>query len=79
MTEFSVEGGAVRATHRIYPILSDNQLTNYQPRFLTEPEFAAFAALLSATSRWDAATRAAVTPGRDANGPYLELTDVARR
>lgn len=79
MTDFTLEGGKVQARHRIYPLLSDNQLTNYQPRYLTEPEFSAFAALLAAKSNWDEATRAAVKPGRDDIGPFLELSEPARR
>jgi len=79
MTDFTIEGDQLKTKHRLYPILSDNQLTNYQPRFLTDPEFSAFAALLAGKSNWDAQTRAAVKPGRDEIGCFLELSEPKAR
>ena len=47
--------------HRVYPIVSDNQLTGYQPRFVTETELSAVDALLAEKSGWDSAARAAAS------------------
>jgi hypothetical protein len=54
--------------------VSDNQLTGYQPRFVTEAELETIETLLAEKSGWDAAARAAVQRGADESGPYLEFS-----
>jgi poly(3-hydroxybutyrate) depolymerase len=74
VVDFTMKDGRVETALRVYPIVSDNQLTGYQPRFVTETELSAVDALLAEKGAWDAATRAAVKRGRDDIGPWLEFT-----
>lgn len=74
VVDFSFKDGRLQTGLRVYPIVSDNQLTGYQPRLVTEIEMSAVDALLATKSGWDAATRAAVKRGTDDIGPYLEFT-----
>jgi len=73
VVDFSVKQGRLKTGLRVYPILSDNQITSYQPRFVTEPEFSAIDALLAEASGWDKPTGAAVKRGKDEIGRYLEF------
>jgi hypothetical protein len=74
VVDFSRKDGRLQTSLRVYPIVSDNQLTGYQPRFVTETELSAVDALLAEKSGWDAAARAAVRRGVDEIGPWLEFT-----
>lgn len=72
--DFSIQDGRVRVGLRAYPIVSDNQLTGYQPRFVTEDELKSIESMLAEKSGWDAAVREAVKRGADECGPFLEFT-----
>ena len=74
VVDFSMDNGRLQTNLRIYPIVSDNKLTNYQPRFLTEAELGVIDALLAEKSHWNAASRAAVKSGKDDIGCYLEFS-----
>jgi UDP-N-acetylmuramoyl-tripeptide--D-alanyl-D-alanine ligase/cyanophycin synthetase/poly-gamma-glutamate synthesis protein (capsule biosynthesis protein) len=74
VVDLSMAGDRPQTRIRAYPIVSDNQVTGYQPRFVTEAELSTIDSLLAEKSGWDAATRAAVKPGKDECGPYLEFT-----
>jgi poly-gamma-glutamate capsule biosynthesis protein CapA/YwtB (metallophosphatase superfamily) len=58
---------------RLYPILSDNDATNYQPRLVTEEEFALAEDLLLRRSPIPRQLREGMTAGRDAIGRYFEI------
>ncbi|MCA8881314.1 MAG: CapA family protein [Rhodobacteraceae bacterium] len=55
-------------TLRLYPIVSDNRITDYRPRFTTEDEFDQVREMLVARSRG-----APIGEGRDRHGRYLKL------
>jgi poly(3-hydroxybutyrate) depolymerase len=74
VVDFSVQQDRLKTGLRVYPIVSDNQLTGYQPRFVTETELATIEARLAEKSGWDASARAAVKRGADECGPFLEFT-----
>ena len=73
VVDFSMKAGRLRTGFRVYPTVSDNQITHYQPRFVTETELSAIDALLAEKSGWDAPARAAVKRGHDEVGYYLEF------
>jgi len=73
MVDFSFVEGRLRALPRVYPIVSDNMITGYQPRPVTEEEMTTVESLLAEKSGWDAATRGVVRRGKDDVGPYLEF------
>jgi poly-gamma-glutamate capsule biosynthesis protein CapA/YwtB (metallophosphatase superfamily) len=73
VVDFSLMKGRPHATLRIYPILSDNKITNYQPRFLNEEEMSALNALLAEKGHWDAAARSAVKQEKDEIGYSIVL------
>jgi poly-gamma-glutamate capsule biosynthesis protein CapA/YwtB (metallophosphatase superfamily) len=72
MTLSTASGGLSRSL-RLYPILSDNTLTQYQPRFVTPAEFEAVMALLVEHSPEGERLRDQAITGRDDAGLYLEL------
>jgi poly-gamma-glutamate capsule biosynthesis protein CapA/YwtB (metallophosphatase superfamily)/poly(3-hydroxybutyrate) depolymerase len=74
MIDFSMANGKLHAVPRIYPIVSDNQATGYQPHPVSEEELGTIESLLAEKGAWDAATRSAVKRGKDAVGPYLEFS-----
>ncbi len=73
VVDFSMKDGHLQTGLRVYPTVSDNQITAYQPRFVTETELSAVDALLAEKSGWDASARAAVKRGKDEIGYYLEF------
>ncbi|MDB6004029.1 MAG: Mur ligase, middle domain protein [Prosthecobacter sp.] len=73
VVDFSTKDGRLQTGLRVYPILSDNQITGYQPRFVTAQELGEINALLGEKSGWDAAARGAVKQGRDDIGSFLEF------
>jgi len=79
VVDFSMDDGRLHANLRVYPIVSENKVTNYQPRFLAVDELSMVETLLSEKSRWDIATRAAVRNGKDAIGYYLDFSNLHNR
>lgn len=78
VVNFSIDKGVLHESFRIYPIVSDNRITNYQPRFLSEEELSAVDGLLSEKSHWDTEARAAVKRGKDDIGWYIEFSNPHR-
>jgi hypothetical protein len=74
VVDFSRKGGHLQTSLRVYPIVSDNQLTAYQPRFVTEAELSDVEVLLSARSGGNATARAVMRQGKDEIGRYLEFS-----
>ena len=74
VVDFSIDDNGLQTDLRVYPIVSDNKLTNYQPRFLSGVELRVVDALLAEKSRWNAADRAAVKSGKDDVGFYLQFS-----
>ena len=73
IVDFSLQDGHLQTVVRAYPIVSDNQLTGYQPRFVTESELKTIETQLAEKSNWDKRVRAVVQRGSDDFGPYLEF------
>jgi poly-gamma-glutamate capsule biosynthesis protein CapA/YwtB (metallophosphatase superfamily) len=66
-------GGKPARSLKLYPMLSDNRLTDYQPRLLEEPEFADAYRQLSERAA-DAAEFARLAPvGQDQFGRFISL------
>jgi hypothetical protein len=57
----------------LYPIVSDNRLTDYQPRFVTDEEFAEVVALLGEQCPDPEDFAHTASAGRDEHGHYLEI------
>jgi hypothetical protein len=74
VAELTPREGRWQLSLRGYPILSDNQVTGYQPRFVTEKELVDIETLLAEKSGWNATVRAAVKRGTDDIGSYLEFS-----
>lgn len=67
------ESGSLRKTLRFYPIVSNNELTGFQPRMVTFREFAQVYALLRERS-WDPEVFSESTViGRDEVGTFIEV------
>ena len=73
VADFSMQDGRLQTGLRVYPIVSDNQITGYQPRFVNEKELTEIDTLLAEKSGWTAAQSAAVQRGADDIGAYLEF------
>ena len=58
---------------RLYPIISDNLITNYQPRFLTNTEFEKAYELLLKKSNNPAQLKRYVRTGKDKFGRFMEI------
>jgi hypothetical protein len=74
VADFSLKDGQLQTGLRVYPIMSDNQLTGYQPRFVNDKELTEIDALLAKKSAWTPAQRAAVHRSSDDIGLYLEFS-----
>lgn len=74
VVDFSMKDDHLQTSLRVYPIVSDNQLTGYQPRFVTETELSEIDTLLATKGGWGSAVRAAVKRGVDDIGPFLDFT-----
>ena len=74
VVDFSMRDGRLHTGLRVYPIASDNQITGYQPRFVTQQELGEINTLLGEKSGWDATARAAVQQGSDDIGSFLEFS-----
>ena len=72
--DFSIDHGRLTAAFRIYPILSDNTITNYQPGFVNDSELNTIYDLLEERSHWDATAGGGVKRGEDDIAPYIELS-----
>lgn len=72
--DFWIDNGRLQTALRVYPIMSENKITHYQPRLLTEEELSMVNALLSGKSHWDEASHAAVNPGKDDIGRYIKFS-----
>ncbi len=74
VVDFSLRNGRLHTGLRVYPIVSDNQLTGYQPRFVTSQELGEIYTVLGEKSGWDLSTRAEVKQGTDEIGSFLEFS-----
>ncbi|HEX4130715.1 MAG TPA: CapA family protein [Pirellulales bacterium] len=72
LVDLSLVDGRVQPMVRAYPIVSDNQATGYQPRFVTDEELTQIETLLAEKSAWSPQTRAAIKRGADDCGRYLQ-------
>jgi len=71
--DFSIDHGRITTEFRVYPILSDNTITNYQPRFVNDGEFNTVYDLLREKSHWDAGAGGGVKRGNDDIASYIEF------
>ncbi len=67
-----LHNGNLKKQIRLYPILSDNTKTNFQPRFVSQAEFLEVRQLLVKHSA-DADLKALMKTGADNIGSYLEI------
>ncbi len=65
VVDFSIDHGRITPAFRVYRILSDNTITNYQPRFVNDSEFDSVNDLLRTRSRRSAATSGDVKAGEN--------------
>jgi len=73
VVDFSMKDERLHTGLRVYPIVSDNQVTGYQPHFVTQQELGEIYTLLGEKSGWDLSTRAEVKQGSDEIGSFLEF------
>jgi hypothetical protein len=71
LLRFTAATGTLRVDARLYPIAVDNQVVAYQPRPLTDAEFAALTTMLAEQSGTRFAER--VQTGKDPLGPFFEV------
>jgi len=71
--ELSPKESGWQAGLRAYPIVSDNQITGYQPRFVSQVQLSEIDTLLAKKGGWDKATHTAVKRGEDEIGPFLDF------
>lgn len=71
MLRFSSERGALRADARLYPIATDPRVTAYQPRPLSDAEFAALTTTLTEKSGMSFTKH--LRTGKDPLGPFFEI------
>ncbi len=69
----SENAGNVVKTVKLYPILTDNKITNYQARFLTQEEFEKAFTLLLAKSPQPAQLEKEVKIGKDEIGRFIQF------
>jgi len=67
------ENESVEKTLRLYPIFTDNRITNYQPRFLTETEFEKAYQLILETSPNKEILENYISKGKSEIGYFIEL------
>jgi len=67
------EQGALKTSLRLYPTLTDNKVTKYQTRFVTDGEFRKVKKVLTAEQKSDVVAISDVPCGRDEFGPFFEL------
>lgn len=75
VADFTMDNGHLLATFRVYPILSDNRVMNYQPRFLTEEELHIVGSLLTSKSDWSTCIHATINSGKDDIGRFIEFSE----
>lgn len=66
---------AEQSTLRFYPVVTDNRLTGYQPRFVSAHEFTELVDYIAAQSDFPGDPRSVTQTGEDRFGHYLELSD----
>jgi cyanophycin synthetase len=74
--DFSISDHHLHATFRIYPIVSDNKITRYQPRFLTEEELNIVDKQLSEKSCLNPSEHSVVRKSEDSIGRYLDFSSL---
>jgi hypothetical protein len=79
VVDLSRRKGQFQTGLRVYPIVSDNQTTGWQPRFANERELAEIDALLAEKRGWKVPARTAVKRGADESGRYLVSVAENRR
>ena len=67
------DGGGLTISLRLYPIVTDNKITDYRTQFTTEDEFAEVGRLLFAKSDDAIGLGRQMRSGRDGAGLFLEL------
>jgi hypothetical protein len=67
------EDGSVHKFLRLYPIVTDNAITNYRGRFVTEAEYAEVSVLLAQQSRVGAHFDMEVWRGSNQHGRYFQV------
>ncbi len=72
------DGGQRRMILRLYPIYSDNRITNFQPHFVTRDEFQKVSSLLLEHSRNPAELESHLRTARDDSGRYFIWIDLGR-
>lgn len=73
VVDFAIDHDRIAPAFRVYPILSDNTITNYQPRFVNDTEFGTVNDLLRTWSQWNALHSSVVKSGRANIGRYLDF------
>ncbi|MFC1747476.1 CapA family protein [Pseudomonadota bacterium] len=67
--------GEFTLTPRFYPIQSDNLITHFQPRFLTDTEFSEFHPLLTRPYKTEESPVNKINIGRDMWGNYIQTPE----
>ena len=65
--------GTLKKWVRLYPIFSNNRITNYQPHPLDDVDFSKFQQLLFEKSLLNKTQRQSIVRGQDAGGRFLEV------
>lgn len=71
--DVAVQRGTIKPVLRLYPIFSDNRITNFQPHFVSDDQFQKIKALLVQRSPQSEALKANMNTGQDRFGFYLLL------
>ncbi len=74
MLLLSPDVNGVAKQFRLYPIFTDNRVTNYRSRFVTEAEFEEVRTLLRTRSGLEDHFDVLVRSGADEHGFFLELS-----
>jgi len=69
----AIGNGELERWMRLYPVLSNNLLTNFQPRLLSEEEFEDFTRILVRKSPLSQSDAEEISQGRDEVGHYLQF------
>ena len=69
--DFYLDHGRFPTIFHIYPILTDNTITNYQPRFASDSELKTIYDVLKEQSHWGTAESEGVKRGKDDTAPYI--------
>ncbi len=69
----SAKNNAINLSCRLYPIVTDNKQTHYQPSFVTEQQFDEICQLLSEKNTSENTLTNSIPRNKDEHGFYLEL------